>query len=58
MLTIKSKTVDEVLDVIILNKKGTPEFTDTFIAADFKLTNKDLQVSKKNEFGTADPNAI
>jgi hypothetical protein len=56
---IKNKTIDADLDVLVLYKKGTPElFTDMFALSEFKLTNKYLMVSKKNEFGTADPNAI
>jgi hypothetical protein len=57
-MIIKNKTIDADVDVIVLYKKGTPEFTDMFAISEFKLTNKYLMVSKKNEFGTADPNAI
>lgn len=39
-------------------KKTDPEFQAEFTPHTFKLTNKLMMISKKNDFGTADPNAF
>jgi hypothetical protein len=52
-----SKTFEGELEVIIMMDRKLPEFVSEFTPHKFKLTNKLMEVSAKNDFGTPDPNA-
>jgi len=52
------KVFEGKVKACILVAKDNPSFVDSFDDFNLKLTNTDLIIEKKNEFGAEDPNAV